>query len=147
MTTLPEHNKRLIAGIHRLQHLKLEASRADHNLTLSGNARSEAAALRKALPHWHPENIYSAMVYPTNGGWNADILLHDAPADEPLLLDRGEGQPFATFQEAERFLARFLTALTAAWAPQQFLSLPAADPYATTAPMCQTDVPEPASTW
>ena len=83
--------------------------------------RDRAAEVRAALPHWNPDNLRAALLYPVEGGWNADILLRDAPKGQPIVLDRGEGQPFATRRAAETFLADFVTALTATWAPEQVL--------------------------
>ena len=36
-------------------------------------------------------------------------------------LDKGTGQPFANRAQAEKFLLDFVTALTAAWAPEAVL--------------------------
>lgn len=77
--------------------------------------------VRKALPHWNLDNLAAALLYPVEGGWNADVLLREAPEGQPVILDRGEGQPFATRREAEAFLTQFAMVLAATWAPEQVL--------------------------
>lgn len=115
-------DEHLIDGLQRMRRLKRAALRIDPRFALTDTGETEAAALRRALPHWHPDNLDAALAYPVDGGWNADILLRDAPEGHPLVLDQGEGQPFASRREAEAFLARFVTSVTAAWAPEIVLA-------------------------
>lgn len=109
----------LIEGRYRLRRLRREAARAEPARILAGRACKEASAVRKALPHWNLDNLAAALLYPVEGGWNADVLLREAPEGQPVILDRGEGQPFATRREAEAFLSQFAMALAATWAPEQ----------------------------
>ena len=111
----------LIEGRYRLRRLRREAARADPARILAGRACKEASAVRKALPHWNLDNLAAALLYPVEGGWNADVLLREAPEGQPVILDRGEGQPFATRREAEAFLTQFAMVLAATWAPEQVL--------------------------
>ena len=111
----------LIDGLYRMRQLRRKAARTAPEFILTSRAGTEAAAVRTALPHWNPDNLRAALLYPVEGGWNADILLRDAPKGQPIVLDLGEGQPFATRRAAETFLADFVTALTATWAPEQVL--------------------------
>ena len=83
---------------------------------LTDTQAAAANVIRMALPHWHPDNLAGALIYSFSDGWYADILLHLAPECHSTVLDRGEGQPFATRREAEDFLSRFVIALTATWA-------------------------------
>lgn len=110
-----------IDGLYRMRQLRRKAARTAPALILPGRAGTEAAVVRTALPHWNPDNLRAALLYPVDGGWSADILLRDAPKGQPIVLDRGKGQPFATRCAAETFLADFVTALTATWAPEQVL--------------------------
>ncbi len=99
----------------------MEVQAFPHNLAMPTTFQKEAPALRRGLPHWHPENIQAAVLYSVKGGWNADIVLHDAPDGHLPVLDKGTGQPFANRAQAEKFLLDFVTALTAAWAPEAVL--------------------------
>ncbi len=124
MTTPAFTDKQLTAGIERMRRLQKTALRDDHDLVLPDTYAKEAAALRRGLPHWHAHNILAAVVYPVCGGWNADLVLHDAPDGHSLVLDKGQGQPFASEKQAENYLLYFVTALTAAWAPEVVLPHP-----------------------
>ncbi len=126
MTTLAPTDKQLTAGVKRMHRLQKTALRKDHYLVLPGTFAKEAAALRRGLPHWHAHNILAAVVYPVEEGWNADLVLRDAPDGHSLVLDKGQGQPFASKKQAENFLLCFVTALTAAWAPEVVLPHPCA---------------------
>lgn len=121
MTTPVYTDQQLIDGLDRLRRLHKMAQRRTHVDALPTTFQKEAPALRRGLRHWHPGNIQAAVLYPVNGGWNADIVLHDAPVGHLLVLDKGTGQPFANRSQAEQFLLDFVTALTAAWAPEAVL--------------------------
>lgn len=121
MTTHVYTDQQLFDGMDRLRRLHKMAQRRTHVDALPATFHEESSALRRGLPHWHPENIQAAVLYPVNGGWNADIVLHDAPDGHLLVLDKGTGQPFANRAQAEKFLLDFVTALTAAWAPEAVL--------------------------
>ncbi len=121
MTAPVYTDQQLIDGLHLLRRLHKMAQRRTHVDALPTTFQKEAPALRRGLPHWHPENIQAAVLYSVKGGWNADIVLHDAPDGHLLVLDKGTGQPFANRAQAEKFLLDFVTALTAAWAPEAVL--------------------------
>ena len=121
MTAPVYTDQQLIDGLHLLRRLHKMAQRRTHVDALPATFQKEAPALRRGLRHWHPDNIQAAVLYPANGGWNADIVLHDAPDGHPLILGKGTGQPFTNRAQAEKFLLDFVTALTAAWAPEAVL--------------------------
>ena len=121
MTTHVYTDQQLFDGVDRLRRLHKMAQRRTHVDALPITFQKEAPALRRGLPHWHPENIQAAVLYSVNGGWNADIVLHDAPDGHLLVLDKGTGQRFSNKGQAEQFLLDFVTALTAAWAPEAVL--------------------------
>ena len=121
MTTHVYTDQQLFDGMDRLRRLHKMAQRRTHVDALPITFQKDAPALRRGLPHWHPDNIQAAILYSVKGGWNADIVLHDAPDGHILVLDKGTGQPFSNKGQAEQFLLDFITALTAAWAPEAVL--------------------------
>lgn len=125
--TAPDYtDEQFIEGLQRLRRFQRTAARTDHALVLPPTFTAESTALRHGLPHWCPDNILALLAYPVEGGWNADVVLRDAPDGYSIVLDKGTGQPFATRQQAEAFLLYFVIAITAAWDPNHVLpSIPA----------------------
>ena len=125
--TAPDYtDEQFIEGLQRLRRLEETASQVGHALVLPSTFTAESTALRHGLPHWCPDNILAVLVYPVHGGWNADIVLRDAPDGCSVVLDKGTGQPFATRDQAEAFLFYFVVAVAASWDPTHvFLSGPA----------------------
>tara|TARA_R110002012_G_scaffold199146_4_gene368222 strand:+ start:531 stop:923 length:393 start_codon:yes stop_codon:yes gene_type:complete len=121
MTTHVYTDQQLLDGLNRYRRLQKTVPVRTRDEALPFTFTKEARALRRGLPHWHPDNIQAAILYAVEGGWNADIVLRDAPHGQPLILGKGTGQPFTNRAQAEKFLLDFVTALTAAWAPEAVL--------------------------
>ena len=66
MTTHVYTDQQLFDGMDRLRRLHKMAQRRTHVDALPATFHEESPALRRGLPHWHPENIQAAVLYPVN---------------------------------------------------------------------------------